>query len=288
MMRIFQAYALCLGMLLIVIPHGLAQGPPECEDGKPCTDAVRLQTVPKKRVATSVNQMKELEHNPGSTPALKQVNVRALKRHPSIKGVPGISPGAGPDSAKVKVYVFSDFQCPVCRRVVEPVKLVARDNPKDVQVIFIQNALVMHPRAGRAAAASMAAAKQKKFWEFHDRIFQNQRQLSDADLIGHAKALRLNIDRFKRDMESKATLAQIEYERDLSQKLGVRGTPGFYVNGRKMVGWGSYNGFKNVVLRALKSAQALPTPKRGSSVAAEATKANGEDGKKFAELVWGL
>jgi protein-disulfide isomerase len=283
-------------LIMSVIPpflgaaEGLAQSPPECEDGEACTDAGRFRTAPVSRpkpVSIDHSKMKELERNPGATGALKQVSTRALKKHKSLAGVPGLMPASGPDSAKVKVFIFSDFQCPVCRRVVEPVKLVARAHPKDVQIVFVQNALVMHPNAERAALAALAATRQNRFWEFHDRLFQDQSKLSDSDLLSHAQAIGLNITRFKKDMAAAATLAQVQYERNLSTALGVRGTPGFFINGRKMVGWGSYSGFNSLVKRALKKAEGVSAKGRGGAAAA-ATKSTGDDGKKFAELVWGL
>ena len=268
----------------------LGQNKAQCEDGQPCTDGMLERSraaSARPAAALSHTQMKELERNPGSTKALRQDNIRALKKHKSLTGTPGMSPGHGPDSAKVKVFVFSDFQCPVCRRVVEPVKRVARDNPKDVQVIFVQNALVMHRNAETAALGSLAAARQNRFWEFHDRLFQDQAKLTEADMIGHAQSLGLNVGKFQADMKDPALLAQVEYERNLSTALGVRGTPGFFINGRKMVGWGSYSGFKALVERALKSADSFDRKGR-YGVAGNATKANGEDGKKFANFVWGI
>ena len=267
-----------------------AIAPSQCEDGQPCTDTIKDKSLPGRSVkkpAISHAKMKELERSPGATDALRQDNVKAFKKHRSLEGTPGVLPGHGPDSAKVKVFIFSDFQCPVCRRVVEPVKLVARDYPKDVQVIFVQNALVMHRNAETAALGALAAARQNRFWEFHDRLFQDQSRLTEADMIGHAQALGLNVAKFQKDMKAADTLAQVQYERNLSTALGVRGTPGFFINGRKMVGWGSYSGFKALVERALKKTKDL-SPRGKGGVAAQATKANGDDGKKFAELVWGI
>mgnify|MGYP002034073619 CR=1 FL=1 len=284
---------LATALFALGLPAGsfAAQAPAQCEDGQPCTDTVREKSLPgrsRTKPAISHSKMKELERNPGATKALRQDNIRALKKHKSLEGTPGVMPGHGPDSAKVKVFVFSDFQCPVCRRVVEPVKLVARDYPKDVQVIFIQNALVMHRNAETAALGALAAARQNKFWEFHDRLFQEQSRLTEADMVAHAQALGLNVERFKKDMKAPESLAQVVYERNLSTALGVRGTPGFYINGRKMVGWGSYSGFKALVERAMKQAQTVVGAKGPGGVAAKATKDNGDDGKKFADLVWGI
>jgi protein-disulfide isomerase len=244
---------------------------------------------PNKERATAAT-MKDLEKQPGVTAALKTSTAKAGKRHPDLKGKPGPSPASGSDQAPVKVYVFSDFQCPVCKRVVEPMKALARELGDQVQVVFKQNALEMHPNAFVSAAASMAAYKQGKFWEYHDRLFQNQRNLAEPDLLVYAEELGLDMARFKKDMNSTAIKDQIEYERNLAGALGMRGTPGFFINGHKMVGWGSYGGFRGVVNRALKSAQGvnITTRTKAVNVARVATeKFSGPDGVKFAELVWG-
>ena len=235
-------------------------------------------------------QMKDLEKQPGATGALATTTAVAAKKHPDIAGKPGPSPATGSDDAPVKVYIFSDFQCPVCKRVVEPVKAVARELGDKVQIIFKQNALEMHPNAFVSAAASMAAYKQGKFWQMHDKLFQNQRNLSEPDLLVYAEELGLDMEKFKKDMNSAEIKEQIEYERNLAAALDMRGTPGFFINGHKIVGWGSYGGFRSVVNRAVKSAEGvqLTTKTAAGDVARVATeKYSGEEGVKFAELVWG-
>lgn len=243
---------------------------------------------PSPAASGAAKDMKALERQPGATPVLPQTTAAPGPKHKDLEGAPGPSPAIGKDDALVKVYVFSDFQCPVCRRVVEPMKELARTMGDDVQIIFKQNALEMHRLADGAARASLAAFRQGKFWEFHDKLFQDQRALSEPQLVDAARALGLDVERFQKDMADPAIAAQVLYERKLAEALGARGTPGFYINGKKMVGWGSYAGFKSMVERALKPAKALAeggTPR--AKVAVEATKASGDEGKRFAELVWG-
>ncbi len=231
--------------------------------------------------------MKELEGQAGATPALPGVLVPPGPKHPSVDGVPGPSPAMGPSDALVRVLIFSDFQCPVCRRVVEPVKELARRYPEDVQFIFKENALEMHRNAARAAAAAIAAQRQGKFWEMHDLLFQDQSRLSDEDLRDRARQLGLDLARFDRDRASDEVAQQIVYERNLAAALGARGTPGFFVNGRRLVGWGSYGGFKAMVERALREAKPYVAKVGRAKAALAATRASGSDGAKVAELVWG-
>lgn len=232
--------------------------------------------------------MLALEQQPGATPVIAQVEVMPGPRHPTLEGMPGPSPAMGPDTALVKVFVFSDFQCPVCRRIVEPLKQIVRTYPNDVQVLFKHHALFSHRQARGAAMASIAAFRQGKFWEYHDKLFQNQGALGTADLIRYAEELGLDVELFQVDMAAPELAAQIDYEGEMAEKLGSRGTPGLFINGSRLDGWGSYPGFKGMVDQALQDARKLADDGVArDTVAQAATAANGEDGKLLAELVWG-
>lgn len=167
------------------------------------------------------------------------------------------APALGADDPLVVVIVSSDFQCPVCRRVVKPVEAVARELGNDVRIEFKHHALPSHPRAMDAALASMAAHAQGRFWEYHDRLFTDQRALGPGDLEGHARAMGLDMAQWQADFNKESLRAQIDSESRAADKLGARGTPGFFINGRKQVGWGSYFGFKSMVERELSSARDL-------------------------------
>lgn len=232
--------------------------------------------------------MKELERSPGATPALAQreLSAEGVDRG-DLPGAPGPSPTAGPDDALVKVVVFSDFQCPVCRRAAEPVKHLAREFPQDVQIIWKNNALTSHSRAEPAAIAALAAQRQGRFWDYHDRLFQDIRALSDADLLHHARQLELDMERFSADLADPALAAQVAFERALAESLEARGTPAFFVNGQRSVGWGSYAGLRSQVMRALNKAKAAVeagTPR--AEVAVAETRASGDAGAALAARVF--
>jgi protein-disulfide isomerase len=242
--------------------------------------------TPTLAVKNQAADMKALERQPGVTPALAQVQIAPGPAHAEIAGKPGVSPAAGPHTAKVKVVVFSDFQCPVCRRAVEPIKALVREFPNDLQVIFKQNALEMHANALGAAAAATAAARQGKFWEYHDLLFQNQRALGEESLGVYAERLGLDLERFHRDRRSEAVLDQMLYERSVAERLDARGTPAFFVNGQKLVGWGSHRGFRGMIVRAVgkvKESSEVPAERR----ALEATMASGEEGARLVQYLWG-
>lgn len=200
---------------------------------------------------------KTLERTPGLTPTLPLVRSAAPKAHKDLAGTPGESPAMGASDAEalVRVFVFSDFQCPVCRRAVEPLKKLVRAFPGEVQVVFKQHPLASHGRAEPAARASLAAMAQGRFWEMHDRLFDAQRALEDADLAAHAQALGLDMVAFDKALADPKLAAQIAYESAQAEALDARGTPAFFVNGERTVGWGSYLGIESQVKRALETAR---------------------------------
>ncbi len=188
------------------------------------------------------------------------------------------SPARGSDDPLVTVIIASDFQCPVCRRVVKPVEALVKELGSDVRVEFKNHALESHPRAEDAAAACMAAHRQGRFWEMHDLLFSNQRALALGDLEDSAKKLNLDMAQWQKDFNDGRIRQQIRSNGKTAEALGARGTPGFFINGKKQVGWGSYFGFKGMVDRELKQAKAALSPgKKRSDVLRERVRANSDN-----------
>lgn len=182
----------------------------------------------------------------------------------------GDSPAVGPDDALVKVFIVSDFQCPVCRRAAEGMATIFGKNRGKVQFVFWQNPLEMHRKAMPTAKASMAAFAQGNFWDYHDLMFQNQRAANPEDLLNYASQIGLDIERFKSDMESEAILKKILSDQAASVLLGARGTPSFIINGRKQVGWGSAAGIESLVQRELREMEKLIAGGKSRAEALEA------------------
>ena len=107
--------------------------------------------------------------------------------------------------------------------------------------------LSMHAKAPGAHAAAEAANRQGKFWEFHDKIFENQRQLDDATYLKYAEELELDIEQFKKDLKSAPVKSRIDGDVAQAGKLGVTGTPAFYVNGRFLSGAQPFTSFKKLI-----------------------------------------
>jgi protein-disulfide isomerase len=161
--------------------------------------------------------------------------------------IPAHSPRKGPKATKVTIVEVSDFQCPFCGRATGTVKEITEKYPKDVSVVYVNQPLPFHDNAMGAAQAFMAANRQGKAWEMHDKMFANQQALSRADLDRYAGEIGLNVARFKKDMEDQQVKADIKADMDLANSLGASGTPTFFVNGRELVGAQPFDTFKKII-----------------------------------------
>jgi len=163
----------------------------------------------------------------------------------------------GPSDALVTIVMFEDFQCPFCSRAAATVEKVKKEYGQDVRLVFKHNPLPFHKAAMPAAMASEAAGRQGKFWKMHDLLFDNQKALEEQDLLRYAKKLRLNRKRFKRDLRDQALEQKIKDQQAQSQKLGARGTPAFFINGRFLSGAQPFDSFAKLIDEELAHARSL-------------------------------
>jgi protein-disulfide isomerase len=145
--------------------------------------------------------------------------------------------GAG--DAPVTLMEFGDFQCPPCANLAEPINQLERDYHSRLRVVFRHLPLANHPHAREAALASEAAGLQGRFWEMHDLLYREQPVWSNAPHVGvlfsaYAGMLGLDIDRFKKDMESDKAKAQVGFDEGQAMTLGVRSTPTIFINNQEV------------------------------------------------------
>jgi protein-disulfide isomerase len=162
------------------------------------------------------------------------------------------SPVKGSPKAPVTIVVFSDFQCPFCGRAEPTVKQIEDEYKDKVKVVWKNQPLPFHPNAMPAAKAAMAAYKQGKFWEMHDKLFSNQQALSDAIYAQYAKELGLDMAKFNADLNSPEIAASIQKDMQQGGSLGANGTPTFFINGRQLVGAQPADQFKQIIDDELK------------------------------------
>ena len=170
----------------------------------------------------------------------------------------------GPKEAKVTIIEFSDFQCPFCTRVNPTIKQIQDTYKDDVRIAFKHNALPFHKDAKLAAEASMAAGAQGKFWEMHDKLFENQKALKRPELDKYAAELGLDMAKFKKDLDTHAYAKVVDEDQALAKKWGARGTPGFFINGVQLKGAQPFDKFKAVIDKELAAANDLV--KKGTKV----------------------
>jgi protein-disulfide isomerase len=181
---------------------------------------------------------------PGAAAAAAPAAARAPAPPPAAGGgkrvvLAGHHPRKGPAVAKVTLVEFSDFQCPYCSRVTQLVEQITAAYPKDVAFVFVNFPLrSMHPHAAGAATAFLAAHRQGAAagWRMHDQLFANQQALTPADLERHAAAAKLDLRRWKKDLADPAVARMLADDEALAMRLGVPGTPSFFVNGRELSG----------------------------------------------------
>ncbi len=169
----------------------------------------------------------------------------------------GDSPFKGPEDALITIVEFSEFQCPFCTRVSPTLEQVVETYGDDVRIVFKHNPLSFHDRAEPAARAAIAAQNQGKFWEMHDLLFANQRDLTDENFTAWAEQLGLNLERFAADMADPAVAARVREEQALAQRLSAGGTPHFFINGYRLRGAQPFERFQAVIDERLEEANAL-------------------------------
>ncbi len=143
------------------------------------------------------------------------------------------APAKGQTDAPVTIVLFTDFECPYCKKLEPILNEVVAANPKNIRYVFKHMPLSFHKMAGLAHQAAIAAENQEKFWEFHDQLFALE-ELNFEAIMGIAKDLALDIDAFTMDMNSPETYQKIAKDLSDADKAAVTGTPTIFVNGRQL------------------------------------------------------
>ena len=159
------------------------------------------------------------------------------------------TPASTVRTGAVEIVVYSDFQCPFCAHFATAVREVQAKGIDGIPTVvrFKHFPLSIHPAALLAHQAAVAAAEQGKFWEMHDLLFANQAAVSRENLLLYAKSLKLDLERFRRDLDSERIKQLIETDRIEGEKLGIQGTPSFFVNGNRYSGTRSVDQLKSLV-----------------------------------------
>ncbi|HET9752724.1 MAG TPA: thioredoxin domain-containing protein, partial [Myxococcales bacterium] len=206
------------------------------------------------------------------SPAAPVRNAQAVPQPPALAVPPpgsdmvykvtlGDAPQKGDPEAKITIVEWSDFQCPYCGRVMPTLREIEKTYGADVRFVFKHNPLPMHPDAPYAAKAAIAAQRQGKFWQMHDKLFEaNNSQKPDAlkqDKVDQmARDIGLDMERYQRDVAAPETAQVIRDDQAQAAKLGANGTPHFFIDGARVSGALPFESFKLVIDAQMRRANA--------------------------------
>ncbi|MCZ6508553.1 MAG: thioredoxin domain-containing protein [Acidobacteria bacterium] len=157
-------------------------------------------------------------------------------------------PHKGPADAPVTIVEFSDFECPYCSRVLPSLDQVMENYGDSVRLVFRQFPLnSIHPRAQKAAEASLCANDQGKFWEMHDAMFDEQKSLGVDQLKEKAARLGLDTEQFNSCLDGDDFAPEVAADVAAGAAAGVTGTPAMFLNGRFVNGAVPYEQLAEIV-----------------------------------------
>ena len=154
----------------------------------------------------------------------------------------------GPQKAPVTIVEFADYECPYCQKVAADVKKLQADLGD--RVAFTYKDFPIHSRSGKAAEATRCAGKQGKFWELHDELYRSK-ELDVDQLKAQARALKLDPPEFDKCLDSGEQAAAVERDHKEGARLGISGTPSFFINGHFMSGALDYATLRQIVEQQL-------------------------------------
>ena len=193
-----------------------------------------------------VNQQRQSQMQKVVADLQTQANLKIDLPQPRVQ-VAAEGPARGPKDAPVTIVEFSDFECPYCGAAHDTVEQVMSSYAGKVRLVYRQFPLSFHPHAAKAAEASLCAADQGKFWEYHDALFKNQKKLDPTELKAHASEVGLDGQKFGQCLDSGDKKKAVDADQQAGLAAGVGGTPAFFINGIFLNGAQPIDEFKKVI-----------------------------------------
>jgi protein-disulfide isomerase len=201
-----------------------------------------------RQIREGLGQQRTRERRAAFTKELREKHaVKVLLEPYRVPLAVGDAPVRGNPAAPVTVVEFSDFQCPYCGQARPTVMRVLHTYGDRVRWVFRHFPLDFHSDAKKAGEAAVCAGDQGHFWEMHDRLFAHQDQLDVPDLKKHAAALGLDTAAFDACLDSGRHAAVVEADSEEGARLGVSGTPAFFIDGRPLVGAQPFDTFAEII-----------------------------------------
>jgi protein-disulfide isomerase len=179
---------------------------------------------------------------------------------PETKQVPLLStaPSRGPANAPVVIQMFSDFQCPFCKRVEPTLAELEKDMKGQIRIVWRHLPLPFHKHAQLAAEAAEEVRAQRgdaAFWQYRDLLFEAQGEpdaLARAKLVDLARTLGVDPVRFETALDNRVHKARVDGDHTIANAVGITGTPAFVINDYYLSGAQPLAAFKKLVRLALK------------------------------------
>jgi len=172
----------------------------------------------------------------------------ALKSHAAEVFQDPDSPVSGNPKGDVTLVEFFDYNCPYCRSMA-PFMTQAEATDPQLRIVY-KEFPILGPGSVFAAKAALAANKQGKYVAFHSALYQVRGQVDEAKVLEVAKAVGLDVNRMKADMQDKAIEAALDKNNNLGQALHITGTPGWVAGDQVSTGAMDFDGLKALIARA--------------------------------------
>ena len=177
----------------------------------------------------------------------KKAEVEILIKGPTVEVEEGDSPAIGPKGAPVKVVEFTDYQCPFCGRVRQTVSQILEEYKGKVRYVIRDFPLSFHKDALKAHEGAHCAADQGKYWEMNKKLFADQSKIQVEDLKKYAAEIKLDTKKFADCLDSGKYTEKVRKSQEYGEKIGVSGTPAFFINGRMISGARPFEAFKEII-----------------------------------------
>lgn len=209
----------------------------------------------KPQIAQQLQSAKLQQHQQAFVRELrKQAGVKVRLKPPAVNINLEGAPVRGSVNAPVTIVEFSDFQCPYCARVQAELAKVTEVYKDQVKIVFKDYPLTnIHPHAQKAAEAARCAGEQGKYWEYHDILFANHSTFTPDDFKHYATTLQLDATQFATCLDSGKYASAVNQDLAEGTRVGVSGTPAFFVNGRFLSGAQPFSAFQQAIEEALET-----------------------------------
>lgn len=217
----------------------------------------------REKILEKIRQLRTDRARTGYVKALRaQSNVIIVLGSPSASVDIENAYTLGPKHAPVTLIEFADYECPYCQRVATDIKKLQDEFGDKLSVVYKDFPLPMHAHSQKAAEAARCAGQQGKFWEYHDELFSSK-QLEVDRLKEDALVLHLDSTKFGKCLDSGEQLTAVQHDREEGVKLGLSGTPSFFINGHFFSGALDYTALHQII------DQQLTAPPRAATLAAK-------------------